>query len=86
MAKSKVNSMASRIMDAKQPQTMPMEKTDYPKTAEVRQADNGGFIVKTSGGKVSPYPGEEKVYADLGGVEECLGKHFGKKGSKSEEY
>lgn len=65
------------------------DKTDYPMRAEIRQASNGGFIVMVSGGKIQPYPGEEKVYDDMGGVMHCLEDHFGKgkkESSEKDEY
>jgi hypothetical protein len=56
-----------------------LDKAVYPEEVTVRKASNGGYIVRTSGGKVSPYPGEEEVYRGLAGVLKCMRAHFADK-------
>lgn len=87
------NSLASRMVKAAKaekgmsdvvPGPLQFKEPDHPDEMTVRKAENGGFIVKPSGGKVSNYNAKDHVYADLAGVMECMESHFGgKKKDKS---
>lgn len=80
MGKNKRSPLAQAVATAPS-----LEPANYPEEVVVRKASNGGYIVRTSGGKVSPYPGEEEVYRGLAGVLKCMKAHFADKEEYKEE-
>jgi hypothetical protein len=80
---SKVNTMASRLRGAKEAEAPSMPTR--PKSVTIREAKNGGFIVKRSGGNTSEYDADDEVYKGLAAVKKCLAEHFGVAGEETEE-